>query len=370
MLNFSFNLPTKVIHGTEVVSKNAAEIAKFGRKAFLVTGKSSARLSGALADVEATLNSLGIEYKIFDQVLNNPTLDNVAAGGKQAREYQPDFIIAIGGGSPLDAAKAVAVLAVNDIEPQELYTNDFAVMPLPIIAIPTTAGTGSEVTPYSVLTLEDLETKKSFSTQDLFPKIAFLDWRYTASLSRTVTIDTAVDALSHLVEGYLSRRANDTSDLFAKRGIKLWGECIEALVKDRIDGEIRDKLLVASLLGGFTISHTGTTFVHALGYPLTYFQDLPHGRANGLVIGQALKFTQTVAPERVRNVLTLLGLESLDQLIELLNKLFPEEYTLTKEEARKYAARTAQNKNVQQSLGEVTEEVLYSILKTSFTLVD
>lgn len=365
MQNYSFFMPTRVIHGEKELLVQAWQLKRFGSKCLLVTGKNSARLSGALDDALEALKSQGIGYEHFDKVENNPSLENVAAGGEMARQYRPDFILAIGGGSPLDAAKAIATLATNQIEPEELYSNKFDNTPLPIVAIPTTAGTGSEVTPYSILTVPEAETKRSFSVPELFPKIAFLDWRYTERLPISITRDTAVDALSHLVEGYLSRRATGTSDIFAEQGMKLWAKCIPALQKGEFRPEDRERLLVASTLGGITISHTGTTLVHALGYSLTYYHGLPHGRANGVLMGEYLRYTAQQVPERVNNVLGWVGLDNVNEFATLMEELLGSMVELTRDEIKEYSAKAIGNKNISYSQGDVTEEVLCQILRDS-----
>ncbi len=367
MQSYNFFMPTKVIHGEKVLVTQAEQLAQYGKKCLLVTGKNSARLSGALDDATKALKSQDIDYEHFDGVENNPSLENVALGGDMARRYKPDFILAIGGGSPLDAAKAVATLATNPIAPKELYSGKFAEKPLPIAAIPTTAGTGSEVTPYSILTVASAETKRSFSAPELFPKIAFLDWRYTDKLPIHITRDTGVDALSHLVEGYLSRRATGTSDMFAERGIRLWAKCIPGLKKGELEPEKRDHLLVASNLGGITISHTGTTLVHALGYSLTYYHDIPHGRANGVLLGEYLRFTANHAKERVDNVLTWLGLTDIQEFSDLINHLFGSVVALDEKQIKAYAAKAMGTSNVGFSQGDVTEKVLNEILTKSLT---
>ncbi len=364
-MQYSFFMPTRVIHGENSVLNNGEMLAKLGRKALIVTGRSSAKLSGALDDVVTALGQVNVEYEVFDQIENNPSLENVMAGGEAARRYRPDFIIAIGGGSPLDGAKAVAVLAVNAISATDLFTNSFSQPPLPIVAIPTTAGTGSEVTPYSILTDPENETKRSFTVPELFPTIAFLDYRYTLGLPEAITVDTAVDALSHLVEGYLSLRASDTSDMFAQEGIRVWAECIPALVNRQFSPEVRDRLLVASTLGGFTISHTGTTLVHALGYSLTYYHGVPHGRANGVLMGEYLRFTADSAPERVDSILRLLQMDSVDSFVGLMHELFGPAAVLSPEEIAHYSAKAMQTRNISFSRGNVSQEDLAQILARS-----
>lgn len=365
MLNFSFYVPTRLVYGEGCVQANDQYFQGFGRRAFVVTGAHSAERSGALDDVVAVLSDKGIAYEQFAGVENNPSLENVETASAAARQFEPDFIVAIGGGSPLDAAKAVAVLAVNDMTAEQLYSKAWPRPPLPILAIPTTAGTGSEVTPYSVLTIPDKETKQGFGGPDLFPKVSFLDWRYTESLPRDITIDTAVDALSHLVEGYLATRASDASDMLAEHGIRLWGRYRQALTRDSLTPAERDGFLAASALGGMTISHTGTTFVHALGYPLTYYHDIPHGQANGLVIGGYLRFTEEAAPDKVENILRWLRMDSLGEFAGMTDQLFPGHKTIDHERLEEYAQKASETRNVANSLGEVTASVMADILKDS-----
>ncbi|HHT43678.1 MAG TPA: iron-containing alcohol dehydrogenase [Firmicutes bacterium] len=361
MRKFNFSMPTKIVFGQDVV-KDAGESLALGKKALIVTGKTSARLSGALDDV---LSVLPGEYVIFDEVENNPTGENCAQGARLAREEGCDYIIAIGGGSPLDAAKVMAVLAVNDKQPLELY-GGWEHKALPIAAIPTTAGTGSEVTPYAVLTLHEEETKKGLGGPDLFPAVAYLDAKYTASLPLQTTIDTAVDALSHLVEGYLSNRATPASDWVALQGIALWGTALPALRQGELSLEAREDLLLASMLGGITIAQTGTTMVHALGYPLTYFHDYPHGRANGVLMASYLEYTRDKAPERVDMVLELLDQPSLQAFRDLMDELFADyvgKLHVPEEAIKAYAAKAAKTKNIAYTLGTPSAEELTKILK-------
>jgi len=365
LLNFSFFLPTRIIHGQDVVIRNSALFSDIGTKTLIVTGKQSAKISGALADVETSLMQRKIRYQIFDQVENNPSLDNIAQGAAVVRRFRPDFIVGIGGGSPLDAAKALAVLAVNRISPEQLYNLKSGRMPLPIIAIPTTAGTGSEVTPYSVLTIPEKQTKQGFSHPGIFPKIAFLDYRYTESLEEEATRDTAVDALSHLIEAYLSRRKNNATDLLAEAGLRLWGRSIVDLRAGAFSSGLRESLLAASTLGGMAIAHTGTTVVHALGYPLTYFHNIAHGRSNGLVMAEYLRYNYKHAKSRVEKILKFLNLKDINEFEQLLKALLPSELKLSEEQINEYGVAASRTKNATHSLGEVSSEICIEILRNS-----
>ncbi|ABN53779.1 MAG TPA: alcohol dehydrogenase [Hungateiclostridium thermocellum] len=365
-MNFKFKIGTKVFFGKECVKENKAVFKDFRKRALLVTGKNSAKASGAFSDVVEVLEEYGIDYEIYDRVANNPSLENVKEGGEAARKFDADFIIGIGGGSPLDASKAVAVLATNDIEPVDLYKNVFENKPLPIIAIPTTAGTGSEVTPYSILTRDDMKTKKSFGNEDTFPAVAFIDARYTESMSYETTVDTALDAFTHALEGYLGRRSTPVSDILAVEAIRIFGECLENLLNNKFDYDVREKLLYMSMLGGMVISHTGTTIIHGMGYSLTYFKDIPHGRANGMLVREYLKYNYEAAKEKTDNVLRLLKVPSIDAFGEIIDRLIPQKPVLTKEEIELYASLAMKQNSTLSNARTVVKEDMEEIFKNTF----
>ncbi|MCX7920780.1 MAG: iron-containing alcohol dehydrogenase family protein [Clostridia bacterium] len=364
-MNYRFQIATKVVFGKGCITENKEELKKYGKRAVIVTGKTSAKTSGALDDVSAALNESGIEYTIYNEIENNPSLENVKEGGKVAAAFGADFIIGIGGGSPLDASKAVAVLAVNDIDPIDLYKNSFNSKPLPIIAIPTTSGTGSEVTPYSILTRNDMQTKMSFGNEDTFPRLAFMDARYTESMSYDVTVNTAIDALSHAVEGYISKRSTPMSDVFAREAIELFGKRIDNLVSNKIDYETREDLLYMSMLGGMVIAHTGTTIVHGLGYSLTYFKDIPHGRANGLLMKEYFNFNYEAAKEKIDKILKLLNMKDIEEFGALMDKLLGKAEKVNDEELYKFASLAMKQRSTSFNIRSVSEDDMIYILKKS-----
>lgn len=362
-MQFKFHMPTKAYFGEGCIAQYSSELARYGSKAFIITGGRSARASGALADVSSALKQLSIEYTIFEQVENNPSTHTVKNGGIAARQAGADFIIGIGGGSPLDAAKAIAVLAVNEMEPEELFSNIFKNKPLPVIAVPTTAGTGSEVTPYSVLTRKDLETKGSFGTPETFPVLAFLDPHYTESQSPEVTVNTAVDAFSHCVEGYLGKRRTPTTDALAQEGIQLFGTCLESLRSGRITYGDREKLLYISMLGGMVIAHTGTTIVHGAGYSLTYFKDIPHGKANGYLMSEYLRFNYEYEKDRIDQILKLMNLRTMDEMEEVMAALIGRAPKLEEAEIKKFAQLTMKQRSTATNARPVQVSDIEEILR-------
>lgn len=339
-MNYNFFMPTRLVFGRNCVKENAGRLADFGSRAFILTGRHSAKVCGALDDVAAALKSKNIVFKVFDEIESNPSLETVAKAGALAKEFGADFVIGIGGGSPLDSSKAVAVLAANDMRPEDIFKNSFAKKPLPIVCIPTTAGTGSEVTPYSVILRRDLKTKVSFGTPDTFASLALLDSRYTARLPRTVTVDTAIDAFTHSLEGYLARRSTAFSDTLALEGIRIFGDVLQNLLSFAIDDSVRDKLLHASTIGGIVIAQTGVTIAHGMGYCYTFFKGAPHGRANGFLMREYLKFNLPAAETKINTALKMLGMDSIDALGDTIEKLIGKPPVLTKDEIESYTELT------------------------------
>lgn len=362
--DFSFYMPVKVIFGPRCVLNNASEYAALGKKALIVTGKTSAKASGALDDIILGLTKNAQEYAVYDGSVPNPSLKSVYDGAEAAKREKADFIIAIGGGSPMDTAKAIAVLAVNDLSEERLFANDYK-NALPMVFIPTTAGTGSEVTQYSVLTNDKIESKQSISSPVLFPKIAFLDARYCESMSYKTTLYTAVDALSHSVEGMLTKRANIISDTLAEKSISLIRECLPSLRSGSFSFEDREKLLIASALGGMVIAQTGTVAVHSLGYPFTYYKGADHGLANGYLLGAFMEFIEKKDPALAARTLLPFGSKSAREFKKTLEELVGRAPALTGQEIEEYAQKASKTKNFLNLSVELMPGDLVGVLKNS-----
>lgn len=364
---FKFFMPTRVYVGKNCVLENQQELI-LGKRALIVTGKSSGEKSGALNDVKMVLENQKIPYCVYDKIENNPEIYDMVKGGDFARECGCDFIIAIGGGSPLDAAKAISVYATN--EPREnsdfcaydIFKGTYKNKPLPMAAIPTTAGTGSEVTPYSILTLHKEQTKRSFGCADTFFKVAFLDGRYTINLPLQVARNTAVDAMCHLIEGYTNKKASWATDYMVLEGLRIIGGHLDKLENGNFDVDCCTELLWASTLGGIVISQTGTTIVHSMGYELTYFKDIPHGQANGYLLYEYLK---RAPGKRVDDCINALGLKDLDMLKAYLGKVLPCVDNITEGELLEWTKISIQAKNVASCPYDVTRELEIEIYKNS-----
>ena len=367
-MEISFYLPTQVRMGRNIVERSAQALAGFGKRAMLVTGRSSAVKCGAQADVTAILEKNGQTWVVFDQVMSNPTVDCVYAGAELARREGADFLIAIGGGSPMDAAKAIALLARQEIAPGDLFKGEFTGDVLPMVHIPTTAGTGSEVTQYAILTNDAAQTKTSLSGPMLFSDLALLDGKYMMGLSHRTTVNTAVDALSHVVEGMLSVKANPTTDLLAADAIRRITGNYQGLLSDTLTVEQRDELLYASMLGGAVIAQTGTTAVHSMGYSLTCFWGTDHGRANGLLMAEFAQVLLQRGYDKTREVLRLMGMDSPAAFRTWLDALLGERETITDAEVEKFSSIAIQAKNIANCPVVLTKEELAGVYRKSFGL--
>lgn len=364
-MNMQFYMPTRIISGSGCVRANSAALAALGKRALIVTGAHSARANGSLADVTAALDAEDVEWSLYDKVMSNPTIPCVYEGAAIARAEQADFVIAIGGGSPMDAGKAIALLAAQDVPEEKLFTGPFEHKILPMALIPTTAGTGSEVTQYSILTNDAAKTKTSIASPLLFPNLAFLDARYTASLSPATTVNTAVDALCHCVESRLSVQADLMSAMIAEEGIRLIASRFGALKAGTFTPEDREILLCGSTLGGIAIAQTGTTVVHCMGYGLTYFRHIDHGRANGLLLAAFLDFLWKKSPALVAPVLAPMGFSTLEPLKEILSSLLGTRETFTEAELAGYAADAIKLKKISSSVVVPTQAELLDMYRAS-----
>ncbi|MCD6181961.1 MAG: iron-containing alcohol dehydrogenase [Candidatus Cloacimonetes bacterium] len=287
-----YYIPTEIFFATGCISARGHRLSAYGTKALIVTGARSARLSGALDAVISTLSAQNIDYDIFDKVQENPLLSTITAGAAKFEESGCNFFIGIGGGSPIDAAKAMSAMTANHLVDNQIYDAFRIKKAFPIIAVPTTSGTGTEATPYSVVTDDARGVKAGLGATVLFPTISFLDPAFTCSLPLRQTRDTAIDALSHLLEGIYSCKRSSLLYPLIFDGIKRIIASLAATLLHPDDVALRTDLMQASLYGGIVIAQTSTTLQHSIGYPLTSELGVSHGLANGAVMRQIMELYQ------------------------------------------------------------------------------
>ncbi len=309
-------IPTEVHFGRGVLLQKGDSMRTLGKRALVVTGKSSSK-NGSLDDLKKVLDGIGVEYEVFDGVRENPSFEILRKAREMYGDFEPDFVVGLGGGSPMDFAKAISVLLKNPgIDLPELYNTEKYSSMYPVVAIPTTSGTGSEATQYSVIT-DDLGNKRGFGTDFTFPTLSFVDPRYTLTMPADLTVSTGVDALCHAVEGYLSRRSNPLAKVLAMRAIVGIRDALPKVIKSLDDLELREEMMLSSTIAGMVIAQTGTTVNHAFGYPLTTFKGIRHGQATGLFLVENLKIMGEEVPEEVEEVLKPFGgLEGLEGVLK------------------------------------------------------
>ena len=308
-----FFMPVKLYHEADCVKKHSALFAAAGTKALVVTGRHSAGRNGSLSDVTAALEAEGIALTLFDRVEENPSIETVMEAVKTGRQEKADFVIGIGGGSPMDAAKAAALLLHFPKEGADfLYDANAAAEAAPhapLILIPTTCGSGSEATETSVLTVHKRRTKISLPHK-IFADAALIDGKYLEGAPIEIIRSTAVDALAHLWESALNSSATPYSRMCAEAGLCVWGKIKDALLsleERSLTTEERNLLMQSSAMAGMAIAQTGTSLPHALSYALTYDLHIPHGMAVGFF---EAGYLEQVTKEERQKVLRPAGFSS------------------------------------------------------------
>lgn len=309
-MNFNFYMPVKIVSGKDAVKKNKNIFLTYGNKCGIVTGKSSAKKSGALDDVIACFGELGIGYCIFDEIGENPLIEACHEAGRFFDDEKVDFILGIGGGSVLDASKAVAIYTTNpSLSPEDIYLRKYDNSPLDVLLIGTTSGTGSEVSGVSVLTNGKTGRKKSISGSDCYAKVVFADSTYTCSMPYSVTVSTALDALAHAIEGFFCPKCTIIPGMFADVAITDLWNCLKWLNENKTvpDEKMRETLYYASLHAGMVLNPCGTLFPHPLGYVLTENYGIPHGKACTAFMTELMERGLTYETEKAEHILNLVG---------------------------------------------------------------
>jgi len=367
-MSFNLEIPVRVISGENAVVDNAFIFKEFGRKCLIVTSGSAAVKSGALDDIKTALENEKIEYGIFDSITENPKTSDCFEAGEIARRFGADFIIGTGGGSPLDAAKAIAVYTANPkiSSPDLIYTIPVENKPLPVVLIGTTAGTGSEVTCVSVLTNETGK-KKSVKGKNYYAAVVLADCKYTYSMPFSVTVSTALDALCHATESYLSAKADERSREYSEKAISLvWNELVSLLkTQKNPDEEQRDRLYDASIYAGLAIEKTGCCFPHTVGYFLTEKHGIPHGRACAVFLPEYVKRGLKFKPEMTSRLLKIMDTDFADFEKTVLS-LADVKINLDKNELENYLANWEKAVNFDNSPGGFSKEDAKCLIEKLF----
>lgn len=356
----NFYMPTMVYQENDAVKNHSGQMAGYGKKAMVVTGKHSSKQNGALQDVIDGLEKYHTAYIVYDRITENPTVDAIMEAAAFGQQEGADFVIGIGGGSPLDAAKAIALVIQNRDSSKEVLYQDISLRHLPVVAVPTTCGTGSEVTPYAVLTREDLQTKQSISHL-IFPELALVDGKYLKNAPLTVITNTAVDALGHMLESYFHTKATDYSRMLCQYAMEAWGMASGILFGMESGEEDYGRLMFASSLAGMAISHTSTGLPHGLSYYLTYHKAVPHGKAVGLFLPGYLSVLPEEYEPQVIMALRTLGFGSIEQFSGFIREVLGT-LGLTEQEEQEMVEGIAKNQKKLDAVPfAITKEQIYQM---------
>jgi 1,3-propanediol dehydrogenase/alcohol dehydrogenase len=308
MKNFNYFMPTKVIFGVNSLDNVGNELANLGKKALLVTGKSSARKYGYTDLIINSLKKNNIDTIVFEEIESNPDALIIDKGGQLAKDEGCNFIIGLGGGSAIDAAKGIAAIVAENKSIWDFVEGyEIKKKVLPIVAIPTTAGTGTETTPYSVVSNKKIKRKDAFASKYIYPSISILNPSLTLSLSPYYTATTGMDTLAHAIEAYTSVLANSVSDLFALEAIRLVSENLRTAVSNGKDINARSNMMLASAIAGVAIAQADTTIAHVIGEAIGAIYDTDHGMSVALALPEVMKFNCVSNFEKYTNISRIMG---------------------------------------------------------------
>jgi alcohol dehydrogenase len=305
---YKFIMPNVVLVGEGATIKLGAEVQKLGKKRALIVTDRGITSLGLHSTTMSSLEQAGIEVEIFDGVKADPDTEVVEMGLKFAKEKGTDIVVGLGGGSPLDVAKAIAFLLTNpgtirDYEGIELIGNHRQ----PLVAIATTSGTGSEVTANAVITDPAINKKMIISSHALVPDIAVVDPRLTKGIPAKVTAATGIDVLVHAIEAFISKGSITISSALAHRSIKMVAENLPLAVGNGEDMDARHRMAIASLMAGMAFSNVGLGACHATAHQLGTTYKIPHGIANGIMLPAVMTFNSLVCRDRLREIAAAMG---------------------------------------------------------------
>ncbi|PCG20588.1 iron-containing alcohol dehydrogenase [Brachyspira sp. G79] len=385
-MNFNFYMPSRVIFGSGSLSKLHQQKLP-GKKALIVTGGTSIKKYGYLKRLEEELDKANVNYVLFDKILPNPIKDHVMEGASLAKKENCDFIIGIGGGSSIDSSKSIAIMAANEGDywdyifggtgKGKAIPND----PLPVVAITTTAGTGTEADPWTVIT--NGNEKIGFGYDKSYPYLSIVDPELMKTVPPKLTAYQGFDALFHSTEGYLNKMASEMSDLFALKAMELIGKSLANAVKDGNNMQAREDVAMANTLSGIVESVSSCTVEHSIEHAMSaYYPKLEHGA--GLIIISKEYYTSIanakVRDEKMINMARALGkkdaskpMDFVDALVDLqkacgVDNLKLSDYDMKKEDLPAIAknARFAMGGLFECDPHNFTDDEVLSILEKSY----
>lgn len=356
-MSYNFMVPGNTIIGENALKSSGDYLKSYGKKAFIVTGKVVTK-TGLVNKLTGYLDELNIEYVIFNDITGEPTDVMIENGVNAYKENNCDFCIAIGGGSPLDSAKAIAAMTVLDGSISDYIGKEIRGDFPKLVLIPTTAGTGSETTKFTVITDSKKDIKMLLKGDALIPDLAIVDYNLTVSAPKSVTAATGMDALTHAVESYTSRKANPITDMYALSAIKRIFKYLPIAYKDGGNLEARKEMSLAAFEAGVCINNASVTIVHGMSRPIGALFHVPHGISNAMLIKECLKYVLDGAYDKFADIARAIKvadesmedkeaaykfLDALDELCKTVEIPTLEEYGIDKAEFDKVKEKMAKD---------------------------
>ncbi len=378
---YEFKLPEKVIVGENALIESMSIIKSFGKKALVVCGKVMTK-NGTIGILTGLLKENGIGFEVFNNITGEPTDKMIEEGVNVYKESGCDFCIAMGGGSPLDSAKAIGAMTVlggkiSDYMGKEIE-GDFP----PLVLVPTTAGTGSEATKFTVITDTEKDIKMLLKGEKLLPNLAVIDYKFSLTAPKSITAATGMDALTHAVESYTSKKGNTLTDMYALSAIKRIFKYLPIAYKDGTNEKAREELSIAAFEAGVCINNASVTLVHGMSRPIGALFHVPHGISNAMLIKECLTYALDGCYEKFSEIANALNLthefmtceEAANEFIKALENLCSiceiptlKEYGINKTDFDKVIDKMAQDAMDSGSPGntikKVTKEDLIEIYK-------
>ena len=303
---YQFTVPGRTFIGENALALAENSVKSLGKKALIVTGKIVTK-TGTVDILTDYLKKWNIEYEIFNEITGEPTDEMIDQGVKAYEASGCDFLIGIGGGSPLDSVKAIAVVVTLKCNIADLMGKEIEGKFPPMLLIPTTAGTGSETTKFTVITDTKKNVKMLLKGEKLLPDVAIIDPAFTMTAPKGITAATGMDALTHAVESYTSRKANEITDMFALSAIKRIFKYLPAAWKDGSDKKAREEMAMAAYEAGVCINNASVTLVHGMSRPIGALFHVPHGISNAMLIKECLTFALDGCYEKFANIARAIG---------------------------------------------------------------
>lgn len=304
---YQFKTPSVIVNGPGA-AKEAGNFARgMGRKALIVTDSNLEKF-GLLKEVRSSLESAGVPFVTYDRVVTEPSMDYTEEGLKVYRESQADFLIAVGGGSPMDAAKSIAVVSTNPGKISDFMgANKIPKPGAPLMAIPTTAGTGSEVTPFTIITDTARDVKMLIASPHIISRVALVDPLMTLTMPQEITAATGLDALTHAIEAYVSLKAQPITDTLALQAIRLIAGNLRQAWSNGDNLEARTNMVMGSLQAGLAFANSSVALVHGMARPIGAYFHVAHGISNAALLPTVMEFSILGNPQRYADIAIAMG---------------------------------------------------------------